>query len=57
MIAFSNVTGCNTRTSIKMCSTREDLLEHLKKNILANINISKLSTKEPPHERSNHIRN
>ena len=51
------VTGCDTRTSIKMCSTREGLLEDLKKNILANINISELSTKKLPHEPSNDIRN
>ena len=39
----------------EMRSTREGLLERLKTNILANINISKLSTKELPHEPSNHI--
>ena len=50
----TDVTSSNTRTSIKMCSTRENLPEHLKKNILDNTNISKLSITELPHELSNH---
>ena len=46
---------CKMWTSIKMCSARE--FDHLKKNILVNVNFSELSRKELPHESSNHIQN